>query len=256
MRSVRTHFFLALVAFLAVVATLQASHAKSRRGEDPVKLLAEADRARGGLVKGVVWDIDVESQEEGEQSVRSFKVKAKGVNASVEATAPARNKDEVFLFNDRTMWFFRPGLRKPVSISARQKLSGQAANGDIASTNYSKDYEGEITGEDTIGGEKCWVLELKAKSKSQTYDRIKYWIQKKGKLGVKAEFKTVSGETFKIGTFEYGNKISTSGGSFPFVSKMTIVDAKFPQNKSAITYKSPREQAIADSQFNVNNLAR
>ncbi len=256
MRSIRTHFFLTLFALLAALAAIQASHAKARSAEDPVKILADSDRARGGFVKGVIWDIDVDSVEEGDQSVRSFKVKAKGVNASVEATAPARNKDEVFLFNDRTMWFFRPGLRKPVSISARQKLSGQAANGDIASTNYSKDYEGTIVGEETIGGEKTWVLDLKAKSKSQTYDRIKYWVQKKGKLAVKAEFKTVSGETFKIGTFEYGNQIATSAGRFPFVSKMTIVDAKFPKNKSVISYKSPREQELADSAFNVNNLAR
>src|SRR3712207_6002363 len=117
MRSIRTPFFLAMFALLAAAAALQSASARAKAAEDPVKLLAEADRARGGLVKGVVWDIDVDSVEEGDQSQRSFKVKAKGVNAAVEATAPARNKDEVFLFNDRTMWFFRPGLRKPVSIS-------------------------------------------------------------------------------------------------------------------------------------------
>ena len=46
------------------------------------------------------------------------------------------------LFNDRTIWFIKPGLRKPVSISARQRLVGDAANGDIATTNYARDYDG------------------------------------------------------------------------------------------------------------------
>ena len=59
------------------------------------------------------------------------------------------------LFNDRIIWFVKPGLRRPVSISARQRLSGDAANGDIASTNYARDYEGTLAGEEAVNGEPC-----------------------------------------------------------------------------------------------------
>jgi outer membrane lipoprotein-sorting protein len=110
-------------------------------------LLKDADRARGGVATGITWNATVEATEEGQTSVRTFLVKARGNDALVESLAPPRHKGEIMLFNDRTIWFVKPGLRKPVSISARQRLSGEAANGDIASTNYARDYEGEIAGE-------------------------------------------------------------------------------------------------------------
>ena len=110
-------------------------------------------------------------------------MKARGDDALVEALAPARYKGEIMLFNDRTIWFVKPGLRKPVSISARQRLTGLAANGDIASTNYARDYEGTIVGEEAVDGDPAWKLELKARAKNVTYDRIRSWISKKRRLG-------------------------------------------------------------------------
>ena len=44
-----------------------------------------------------------------------------------------------------------------MSISARQRLTGLAANGDIASTNYARDYEGTIVGEEVVDGEPTWM---------------------------------------------------------------------------------------------------
>src|SRR5262245_33316579 len=86
------------------------------------ELLRFADRARGGLDEGVTWTIDIEATQDGHKNSRAYMVKAKGNNALCEALAPPRNKGETLLFNDRTIWFVKPGLRKPVSISARQRL--------------------------------------------------------------------------------------------------------------------------------------
>src|SRR5689334_5719009 len=92
-------------------------------GPAPATLLKDSDRSRGGSLKGVSWKIEIETTDDGETSKREFEVKSKDSNAVVEAVSPARNKGEIYLFNDRTMWFVKPGLRKPVSISSRQKLS-------------------------------------------------------------------------------------------------------------------------------------
>ncbi len=219
-------------------------------------LLKDSDRSRGGNLKGITWDIEIKTEDDGEVNTRDFSVKAKGVDALVEATSPARNKGEIFLFNDRAMWFLKPGLRKPVSISARQKLSGQAANGDIASTNYVGDYDGKITKTEKIDGVDTYVLELKAKAKNVTYDQIRYWINSTSHLGVKAEFLTLQGMILKRATFEYNNHINHEGQSIPFVSKMNIIDAKFSKNKSAITYMNPKEEAHPASLFNINNVNR
>lgn len=219
-------------------------------------LLTASDRARGSVKDGVQWNAVIETQENGESSTREFNIKAKGDDAYVEATKPAKNKGEIYIFNDRNMWFFKPSLKKPISISARQKLTGQAANGDIASTHYARDYAAVIEKTESLNGEKMHVLMLTAKSKSLTYDKIRYWISDKTKLAMKAEFLTLQGKPFKVGLLKYGNTLTAGGETFPFISELVIVDAKFGNNKSTINYKTPKVVQLSNTIFNVNNLTR
>lgn len=221
-----------------------------------MELLKASDQGRGGISEGIQWEIEIETFENGEQSKRGFLVKAKGHDAFVEAISPAKNKNEVFLFNDRQMWFFKPSLKKPVSISARQKLTGQAANGDIASTHYARDYKATLEKTEVINGEKFYILLLKANAKNLTYDQIRYWVSDKTKLATRADFLTLQGKAFKIGQMEYKNKLELNGKSISFVSQLTITDAKFNNNKSIIHYSKPKVVEHAESIFNVNNLTR
>lgn len=221
-----------------------------------LELLKASDRARGSLESGLTWESEVTTVEDGDSSVRKFKVRATGINANVEALEPARNKGEVYLFNDRTMWFFKPSLKKPVAISSRQKLTGQAAIGDIASTHYARDYTPTIEKVETINGEKVYVLMLQAKANNLTYDKIRYWISDKTKRAIKAEFLTLQGQPFKRASLEYDNKVMVNGKSVDFVSKMEIVDAKFENNKSILRYISPKLEEHNKTIFNINNLKR
>jgi hypothetical protein len=220
------------------------------------KLLQASDRARGSLQMGITWTIKVESVENDDRTERQYIVKARGNDAYVEALAPARIKGETYLFNDRTIWYYKPGLRSPVSLSTRQRLTGQAANGDIASTNYAHDYDGSVVGQDKTEGEDTYKLELKAKANNVTYDRIRYWVSVSRTQAVKAEFLTAKGSVFKIATFAYGNKGSIDGVEYDFVSRMTITDAAFPKNVTVISYSSIRAEKHPESIFNVNNLVR
>lgn len=219
-------------------------------------LLKESDRARGGVEQGISWNVNIKSWESDNETERNFSVKAKGNNAYVESSDVGRFKGESFLFNDRTIWFFKPSLKKPVSISARERLSGQAANGDIASTNYARDYTPSLIKKEIINNESMVVLLLKAKNKQMTYDQIRYWISEKNKLGVKAEFLTLSGKVFKIANFKYNNVITIKNKKFPFVSEMLIQDASQSKNKSVLTYDKPIAEAVSDNIFNVNNMSR
>ena len=223
-----------------------------------VDILQVADRARGSsaVAEGVSWEVQVDSDDGTTANTVSYDLKVKGSDALAEAIAPARNKGETLLFNDRNIWFFKPGIKKPVAISPRQKLMGQAANGDIASTNYARDYDGEITGSEAVNGQDTWKIELKAKKKNVTYDLIRYWVSKKERLGVKAEFLTIGGEVFKKATFEYDNKLDVGGKKLPFVSRMMIVDAINSASKTTLKYQPPKSEKHPDSTFNVNNLIR
>ena len=220
------------------------------------ELLKSSDRARGTAKEGVSWQVTLDSLEDGVQNKVDYAVKVKGDNAVAEATAPARNKGDIILFNDRNMWFFKVGNKKPISISPRQKLAGEAANGDIASTNYYRDYEGKIVAEEKIDGQDTYKLELKAKAKNVTYDGIRYWISKKERLGIQAEYLTVSGEVFKKASIEYKNKLNDGKETYPFVSKMTITSTVTTGSRSILTYNTPKIESLSDSMFNVNNLVR
>lgn len=224
----------------------------------PDELLQSSDRARGAArsLKGLTWQSEVSSKENGEESKVTYEVKVLGNDALARVTAPARQKGELVLFNDRTLWFFKPGLKKPVNVSPRQKLMGQAANGDIASTQYARDYEATSAGEDGAGGEPAWKLELKAKAKNVTYDRIRYWVSKKERVALKAEFLTLAGEPFKVAEFKYGNSVEIKGQKLPFVSEMRITDAKNKDNVTTISYKIPKEEAHPEGLFNVNSLMK
>ncbi|MBI2519908.1 MAG: outer membrane lipoprotein-sorting protein [Bdellovibrio sp.] len=221
-------------------------------------LLKSSDRGRGAAVslEGINWTADIETKENEMTSQAVYQIKCRGNDALAEVTSPPRQKGEVIIFNDRILWFYKPGLKKPVSISARQKLMGQAANGDIASTQYFRDYDGTILGEEVVDGNKTFKLELVAKAKNVTYDKIRYWISKSQKLGVKAEYLTVSGDVFKTATFKYGNIIKIAGVAYPFVSEMIIRDANNANNETTIRYKNPTEASHPTSIFNVNNLIR
>jgi hypothetical protein len=231
---------------------------KTSSAGDPsvVDILKHADRARGN-VGGIIWDISISTNEEGAVETRGMTVKVRGNDTLAKYTSPATMNDRMVLMKDRNMWFIRSGLKKPVSISPRQKLMGDAANGDIASTNYAGDYGAEIVGEEVVQGEPCHVLDLKAANRNVTYDRIKYWVSKERLLGVKAEFYTLSGKLFKTADFKYDNRVTVEGGeAIPFVSELVIHDAIQKDKVTTLKYSNVRVQSIPDSTFNLSVLVR
>lgn len=248
--ALRRILILLLLGYCVVAA--QPLVAQERSVKD---LLRASDRARGNL-DGIVWNITITSTEDGASESRGMTVKVKKNNTLARFTSPANMNDRMVLMVDRNMWFIRSGLKKPVSLSPRQKLLGDAANGDIASTNYVDDYHGVLQGEETVGSEPCYVLDLKAANKNVTYDRIKYWVSKERLVGVQAEFYTLSGKLFKTAAFKYDNRIRVNEEEVPFVSELVIRDAIQKDRVTTMTYGKIKVEPIPDSTFNLNLLVR
>lgn len=222
---------------------------------DSDAILKSADQARGN-VAGIEWKIQLESIEHGRKQSRTLLIKARGRNSLATFLAPARVKGRKLLMLDRNMWFVKPGLRKPVPISPRQKLSGGASNGDIASTNYAGDYNAQYVSDEKIDETECYLFDLVSSNKKVSYDRIRYWISKSRKVGVKAEFYTVSGRLLKTASFEYDNVLVTGIENRPFVSKMVITDAVVPEDITSMIYSDVQVKEIPDAAFNLNLLRR
>ncbi|MDO8988694.1 MAG: outer membrane lipoprotein-sorting protein [Sideroxyarcus sp.] len=221
---------------------------------DAHTILKDSDQARGGGLPGIVWEIKVLSRDgERTDEVQRLLVKAVDDSSVAETVEPVRFKGAKILQVGRNMWLTRPGLSKPIPISPRQRMSGQASNGDIAATNYAGDYDAQLAGTESIDGEPCHVLELSAKHKRTTYDRIRYWVSIARGVGVKAEFYSVSGKLLKTARMDYNNAIEHEGKRVPFVSKMTIRDALIDA-ETTMEFGTVKVKKISASEFDLGQM--
>ncbi|MDD4965168.1 MAG: outer membrane lipoprotein-sorting protein [Gallionella sp.] len=229
-------------------------HAASFAAPDAQLLLQHADRARGGGLPGIVWEIKLTSRDGSKVSdEQRLEVRAVEDASVAETLEPARFKGSKLLQVGRNMWLTRVGLSKPIPISPRQRLSGEASNGDIAATNYVKDYDATLAGEGKIDGEGCYILELTAKHKRATYDRVRYWVSVKREVGVQAEFYSLSGKLLKTARFEYDNHLEYQGKRAPFVSKMTIRDALIDA-ETTMNFGTIKVRTIPAAEFDLGQM--
>ena len=220
---------------------------------DAAQILAASDKARGGGLPGIAWQVTVETVKAGRDAdSMGLEVKSNGDDNLMEIQSPAKARGRKILMRKNNMWFSSPKVRKPVPISPRQRLSGQASYGDVAATDYVRDYTATLVGSETIDGESCHVLDLVAATPSVTYDRIKYWVAQTSGLGVKAEFYTVSGKLIKAARFQYDNTIQYEGRSIPFVSRMQITDTLAADSVTTLTYSSIETRPLSARDFQLN----
>ena len=244
-----------MAMIFVVIYCLSFSVSSAQTQMSSKEMLQKADEARGNA-EGIQWEIVIDSVEGGREQHRIFRVNARGYNSLAETLAPANVKGQRLLMQDRNMWFAKPVLSKSVPISPRQKLMGGAANGDIASTNYSGDYKITHTAEGKVNDEACLILDLQAVDSRATYDRIKYWISKERLVGLKAEFFTVSGKMFKTATFEYKNSITINEKPREFISQMIITSAIIKEDVTTMHYNKPVLKKVSDATFNLNLLTK
>jgi hypothetical protein len=222
----------------------------------PKAILEECDKARGNL-EGVIWTVSVEAREKGKQHYRKLLVKSRGFDTVAEILAPPQQKGHLLLMVKGNMWFYKPDISKPVPVSQRQKLLGLATNGDIASTNYARDYEILDWQETLLDGEPCYQFELAAKGQAATYARIRYWVAKQPLVGIKAEFYTANGDKLlKSALMRYENLVATQNGRQPFISKMMIHDELLSDDVTTLNFSDPALQPIPDHVFNLNLLRK
>ncbi len=223
----------------------------------PKAILQQCDQARGNI-SGVTWDLKVEAREGEKTSHRHLLVRSRSYNVIAETLSPARRRGQMLILLDGNMWFYKPGLSKPIPVSKRQKLLGLANNGDIASTNYAENYRVLHQEQELLGGEPCFVFSLEAKTSKATYKFIKYWVSIRRLVGIKAEFYTARGsKLLKSARIAYKNHIVSPKGKLqPFISRMVIHDELMSANTTVLNFSSPSLTPIPPSAFNLNLLKK
>jgi hypothetical protein len=225
--------------------------APAHGGDDANDIITAADRYRRPA-ESFVWKITITSQEARKSpSVDGFEVFVKGSGRSfVRFVAPPRNVGRSLLALGRDLWIYLPDAGKPVRIPFSQRLVGQVANGDIARADYAGDYAASIIGEDTIGGERCHVLDLKAKTKEVTYAAVKYWVSKDERRPVRAEFYAGTGTLLKTGSFQNFKDV----GGRTLSTRLTLVDAIRKDRTSVLDYGDITIRDLPEKYFDKNYM--
>lgn len=128
----------------------------------------------------------------------------------VSYVEPVKQKGNMLLMLDNDLWYYVNKTQRPMRITPIQRLSGGASYGDISRLNWSADYSAEYAGEHmvAIDGENydTWKLQLKARSRTATYNSVELYIEKGSYAPRKAVVYLQSGKKMKTMYFsEYRN---------------------------------------------------
>ncbi len=224
----------------------------------PEAAMQSADLATPSFYKqGIAWEVLVELWEGADKkSFQQLRLRTKGDSTLAEFVAPPILNGRKLLMKDRAMWFLKPGLSKPVPISPRQRLLGSAAYGDLASINYVQSYTIAGAKDEALGGDDCHVLQLTAKKRDEVYPKLRYWISKRRKLGVKTGYYTESGNLLKWAEFEFENVLAVGDARRAFLSRMVIHDPNNRQTVSVLRFGRVELQAISDATFDLSLLTQ
>ena len=156
-----------------------------------------------------------------------------------------RDKGRHLLMLGDDMWIYLPDTSRPVRITPLERLSGDASNGDIARTNYAVDYSAAYVRDERVGNENCYVLDLTAKRKGATYQRILYWVRVEDARPVRAEFYLTSGKHIKSATFD---EYAPASGKM-LLRRLTLYDEIRHDSHSVLEYSDPARRDLPDKLF-------
>ena len=221
MKKVFLSFLVPFIASAALTSVAQES-------ADP--LLSDAEKYRGVMTgtQGMQWRVDVQSTS-GSTPKAAFYAVSQGNQIYADVVEPDSAKGRKYIAtSDGQMWFWKPGLSKPVAVYRNQRLKGDAAIGDIASTSYVSGYEVLEREETELDGEAVILYTLQSAPRptqllknSSGFHKIRYWVTKEKHLGKKAEFYSKTGTLMRTSHMSYENELN--GG--PFISKMVVKDS-------------------------------
>jgi outer membrane lipoprotein-sorting protein len=185
---------------LALALSLMLAGA-SLGADDAAKLLGRADAYRGGFDSFVtrvrITNYDAERVVEEAE----FEVSIKGENSLVRFLS-VRSKGQSLLMRGDDMWFFLPAVARPVRITPIQRLLGNVSNGDIARLRLADDYTATVEGPGDADGQPATVLDLRARRKGATYQRVRYFVRQSDGRPLRAEYFLTSGKPIKTATFD------------------------------------------------------
>ena len=234
--------FLLLTTLAFLIAWAAIGHAAT---PDATALLKRSDTYRNGW-PAYSLRVKITNYESGKSDEESlYQVSQKGTDKTYVEFMSPRDKGRHLLMLGDDMWIYLPDTSRPVRITPLERLSGDASNGDVARTNYAVDYTATYVRDEKVSNENCNVLELTAKRKGATYQRILYWVRVEDARPVRAEFYLTSGKHIKSATFD---EFAPSGGKM-LLRRLTLYDEIRHNLRSVLDYSNAVPRDLPDKLF-------
>ena len=162
---------------------------------------------------------------------------------------PPRDAGKMVLLG-HVLWFYDPASKTSVRISPQQRLTGQAAIGDVLTANLAIDYTAALVGPETIPDadrlqRQTWHLDMKAANENATYNRVEYWVEQGTYHPIKAKYYSDSGRLLKI--LYYRGFTERLGAERP--GGAVIIDAVDSSLVTAVEFSGGTFQDIPDAWF-------
>lgn len=235
---------------LAVLAVLALAGAEPRPSAVDA-LLRKADAFR--LAEGAM-QVDTQLETfKGDQldKERRYAVWVQPGRRSLVLSRSAVEKGQKVLMLEDDFWMVLPSSQRPIRITPAQKLLGDAAAGDVATMAWAEDYEGTVTGEADVGGVPCLRLDLRARRRGVTYQRVELWLARSDARPLQADLYVASDKLAKRATFT----LEEVDGRLQ-VSSMRLTDEIQKSRHTVIRYLARRARTLPDEFFNPMYLTR
>jgi outer membrane lipoprotein-sorting protein len=225
------------------------------------ELLERVDRNE--IYGSIVYDGRMVIDYNGRRFVKTMKAWARGNSDSFIEFTNREDAGTKYLKRDGRLYVYSPDTEEVMLISGhmlKESMMGSDLSYEdtVENETLSARYTPVLSEAGTmatpmIDGKECWVLDLTAKSRTESYPRQKLWIEKSSGDLLRYELFALSGAKLKEYTLL---RVEVIGGR-RFPVEMEIRDLLRKGSKTTMTMSNiTLDQPIADSVFTTRNLER
>jgi outer membrane lipoprotein-sorting protein len=164
--------------------------------------------------------------------------------------SPASEKGRATLRLGDNMWLYIPNVGKPVRITSLQSVVGGVFNNaDIMRLDYNVEYNVQKIEDEKIE----YVLDLKAKTTTVAYDRLKMWVDKKTVVPSKIECYAATGLLIKTLYFKERKPFDEG------ILRPSVIETDSPLYKgyqSILAYANVKKRIVSDEVFTLEFLGK
>jgi outer membrane lipoprotein-sorting protein len=190
--------------------------------------------------------------------VKTMKAQARGNSDSFIEFTNQEDKGTKYLKTKGKLYVYSPDTEKVILISGHM-LKDSMMGSDLSyedtinNDKHSDRYIPALAGSEVFNGRDCWVLELTAKNRTESYPKQKLWIDKQTNDVLHSERFALSGAKLKEHTVL---KVEVIGGR-RFPTQYEMRDLLRKDSKTTFMMRNVvLDQPIPDSVFSQRNLER